>query len=100
MTFRQFKIDLWNLMMEAACAQVKHEGEEEIDKLRRQLLQEYPEHWDALLAEEEDYKKKQVTKVPLQFQIALGFATDCFDSEDLEPVPGNEGRLPDKPTLH
>ena len=40
------------------------------------------------------------SKVPLQFQIALGFATDCFDSEDLEPVPGNEGRLPDKPTLH
>tara|TARA_R110000796_G_scaffold12320_7_gene40819 strand:- start:888 stop:1187 length:300 start_codon:yes stop_codon:yes gene_type:complete len=99
MTFRQFKIDLWNLMMEAACAQVKHEGEEEIDKLRRQLLEEYPEHWDALRAEEDD-KKKQVTKVPLQFQIALGFATDCFDSEDLEPVPGNDGRLPDKPTLH
>lgn len=52
------------------------------------------------MSSEEDDKKKQVTKVPLQFQIALGFATDCFDSEDLEPVPGNDGRLPDKPTLH
>jgi len=52
------------------------------------------------MSSEDDDKKKEETKLPLQFQIALGFATDCFDLEDLEPVPGNEGWLPDKPTLH
>lgn len=51
MNFREWKIDLWNLMIDAACAEVKNEDGEAIDKLRQGLVKDYPEHWVALCTE-------------------------------------------------
>ena len=58
MNFKEWKIDLWNLYIDAACTQAKNEEVEALDELRQVLVKDYPEHWVALCTEVYGQKNK------------------------------------------